>query len=309
MTSHIYTKRLGAIAIVFAAGLFVVACSSTSNPVAPTPTPGAPTVLSVVVTGASTTPGTPFQLTATARLSDATTRDVTGTATWLSSNAIVAKVSASGMVTILGGGEFDVRATYQNTTGSLHLLTAALPVMTVSVSGPATSTLSVQLLATATFSDGSTQDVTDIVHWQSLAPQFATVSAGGYVRIVSAGAVDLLATYQGVTGSIHVMVSVPATYRVSGLITGTAQDGQPIANARVQVFALGAEHVMSDAQGRFTVALPTGSAVIEVTKNGYQTWSTLVDITGDTDLVIVLTATPVSAVNITADLVAIGLVQ
>lgn len=105
----------------------VSACTggmSTSTPPAPT-SPSAPTVAAVSVTGAPATAAAPFQLTATARFSDATTQDVTRTATWQSSDATVVTV-ANGFVTTIASGQADVRATYQGITGVTHV-TVALP--------------------------------------------------------------------------------------------------------------------------------------------------------------------------------------
>jgi hypothetical protein len=103
--------------------------SRASNPTAPT-APGAATVATVAVTSASTA-GASFQLTATARMSDGSARDVTSTAVWVSSNALLAAVSSTGMVTVTGSGELDVRATYQNVTGSMHLSVAKPPLVPV----------------------------------------------------------------------------------------------------------------------------------------------------------------------------------
>ena len=54
-------------------------------------------------------------------MSDGSTRDVTSSAAWESSNPGIAAVSSTGMVTVVGNGELDVRATYQNVMGSMHL--------------------------------------------------------------------------------------------------------------------------------------------------------------------------------------------
>jgi hypothetical protein len=288
MTAHLCMRSQRTFAIVFAAGVFAAACASKANPVAPTPT--APTASAGVVAGASTS-GASFQLTATARMTDDTTRDVTGTATWSSSNSSLATVSSTGMVTVVGGGELDLRATYQNVTGSLHLLTATLPVVTVIVSGPSSSTSSFQLTAVARLSDGSTQDVTRAATWESSGPQWATVTATGFVTIVSAGEVDLRATYQNVVGSLHVVVSPPPVFLLSGVITDAAPNGLAIEGVRVQVFSGVTDHTVSDAQGRFAFRLPVGRAIVEVSKDGYQTWSTEIDFGGDTQLAVALSRT------------------
>lgn len=98
-------------------GMLAVACgSSATNPAAPTPA-GA-TVTAVAVTGASTAPS--FQLTAMARMSDGSAHDVTRNATWESSATHVATVTSTGLVTVVGNGDVDLRATYQGIVGALH---------------------------------------------------------------------------------------------------------------------------------------------------------------------------------------------
>src|SRR4051812_24864217 len=94
------------------------ACSSNSTPTSPTA--ASATVSAVAVTG-STVSKSVVQMTAMATLTDGTTRDVTSSATWTTSNAAIAAVSTSGRVTILGNGEVDVRASYQNVSGSTRL--------------------------------------------------------------------------------------------------------------------------------------------------------------------------------------------
>jgi hypothetical protein len=75
-----------------------------------------------------------FQLAATARMTDNTTRDVTALAQWESSNPSLATVSA-GNVTVLANGEVDVRATYQSVSGSLRLVVMPGTQTRVSLSG------------------------------------------------------------------------------------------------------------------------------------------------------------------------------
>jgi hypothetical protein len=101
--------------------------NSATSPTTPTPTaPAGATVTTVTVTSASAS-ASMFQLTASARFSDGTAREVTTSARWDSSNAAVALVSQSGLVTIVATGDVEVRATYQGVTGSFPLKVAAPP--------------------------------------------------------------------------------------------------------------------------------------------------------------------------------------
>ena len=78
-------------AIAGVAIMTLVACGNDGRPASPT-APSTATVAAVVVTGGSTAAAS-FQLTATARMSDGTARDVTGSAAWESSNPVIAAVS------------------------------------------------------------------------------------------------------------------------------------------------------------------------------------------------------------------------
>jgi hypothetical protein len=254
----------------------------------PSPSPTAPSparVTAVVIASASTSHDS-FQLNATAQMSDGTARDVTRTATWESSNPLLATISSTGMVIVVGSGEVDVRATYQSATGSLHLLVAQLPVTTVIVSGaPSSSSSPFQLTATARLADGSTQDVTLIASWESSNAQLASVSPNGYVRILGNGEVDLRATYHGVTGSAHTNVRLPQTFTLSGVVAEIAPNVRPIAGTRVQI--IGGYHTFSDDHGAFAIpGVSAGRTLIEFSKDGYAISEVDVIIEGDTQLTV-----------------------
>lgn len=91
--------------------------ASCSSPTAPR----MPTVTSVVVTGLPTIAifvGDTYQLVATANLSDGSAQVVTNTASWSSSNTLVAQISSSGLLTAVATGSATARATYQGQSGS-----------------------------------------------------------------------------------------------------------------------------------------------------------------------------------------------
>jgi hypothetical protein len=271
----------------------LAACGSSGGAGSPT-APGA-SVSTVVVTSASTGAAF-FRLTASARMSDGTVRDVTNAATWESSNPLLAAVSSTGMVTVVGSGEVDVRATYQNVTGTLRLSVTTLAVAAVTVSGaPSVASSPFQLTATARFSDGSTPDVTRSATWESSNVQLASVSSSGYVTILGNGAVDLKATYQGVTGAAHVNVSLPGTLTMSGVVAEIAPNIRPLAGVRVQI--VGGDHTLSDDRGAFAIpGVAPGRMLIEFTKDGYQIYETeIVFVDGNTLSVSLYPTPPKSA--------------
>lgn len=100
--------------------------------------------------------------------------------------------------------------------GTSSTSTPATPTPTVTgitITGPSTPTKpddTAQFTATAVLSDGTTQTATTQATWQSSNTTVATVSSSGMVTALAAGETDIRATYQSVTGSMHLTVSDPA---------------------------------------------------------------------------------------------------
>lgn len=87
-----------------------VACSNSTNPSA--------TLQSVVISGTAPVRGASVQFTATATYSDGSTKDVTSTATWATSDSTIATVTALGMVTGVGDGTASITVTYATASAS-----------------------------------------------------------------------------------------------------------------------------------------------------------------------------------------------
>jgi len=180
---------------------------------------GTKTVTSVSVTPATATiaVGATQQFTATASYSDGTTSNVTSSgATWSTSAPAIATISASGLATDVAAGQATMTATYQGKSASAILNATAATVTSVSVS-PTSVNLQVgatqQFTATATYSDGTTGNVTSSgTTWSSSAPSIATINGSGLATAVAAGQATLTATYQGKSGSAALTsTAVPVT--------------------------------------------------------------------------------------------------
>ncbi len=122
-------RNLGWVSIAIAAIIATACAGQNANPAAPTPP--APGATELVVTRASGSDSA-FQLTATATTPDGSAQDVTGAATWASSNPGVAAVSSSGYVTVVGTGDVELQASYAGASGSYHLIANVPPAFTVS---------------------------------------------------------------------------------------------------------------------------------------------------------------------------------
>ncbi len=86
-------------------------------------------------------------------------------------------------------------------------------VASIAVEGPPGAVTSVgeagPFFATASLSDGTSQDVTAEAKWTSSDPSVVTISATGAGRAVGAGQSEVCARYQGVSGCMLVTVTAP----------------------------------------------------------------------------------------------------
>jgi uncharacterized protein YjdB len=152
--------------------------------------------------------GTSTKLTATGSYSDGSTQDVTAMATWSSSDGSVASV-ASGMVSGVGQGTSTISAAVGSISGSTTVTVTSAILTSIAV-GPSAQTIlrtaTLQLMATGTFSDNSTQDLTSAATWSASGTGVASVSSTGHVTGLSGGTSTISATLSGVTGSTSLTV-------------------------------------------------------------------------------------------------------
>ena len=145
--------------------------------------------------------------TATGTYSDGTTADVTTTAIWDSSQKSVATITTTGGVaTTIAAGTTSISATLNGVSGKTDLNVTAL---ILSANGLKITPVSLPLnvgarsnfTVTATFTDGTAQDVTVSSEWTSNATTIATVgntgADKGLVIGVAAGIATITATYGG----------------------------------------------------------------------------------------------------------------
>jgi uncharacterized protein YjdB len=127
---------------------------------------------------------------------------------WQTSNATVATVSATGLVTARAAGSATISATSEGRTGAATVTVTAVPVATVSVE-PAAATVqtggSVQLVATPKDSTGTPLTGRSI-NWTSGNTGVATVSISGRVTGLTAGQAVITATSEGKSGTATVTV-------------------------------------------------------------------------------------------------------
>lgn len=145
------------------------------------------------------------QIQLTAYDQDGNTKDVTEEAQWSSNNSSVAGVY-QGNVTAYSKGKAEITATYASLTVTIDVEVDMIEKIELSekylmmASGE-----SVQLEATATFSDGRTIDITDVAEWKS--SNYSEVDVdNGLVTAVSYGKAYIQAEYAGKSEKIAVEV-------------------------------------------------------------------------------------------------------
>lgn len=138
--------------------------------------------------------------------------------TWQTSQPSVATIDSQGIVTAVGQGVTQVSATYEGVTGTTPVTVGQPALLSITVSPKQSSVPigeSARLTATGSFSDGSTQDLTQSATWSSSVVSIANVNAQGVVVGMGAGVAQLSAVYQGVTGSASVTVGAPALLSIA----------------------------------------------------------------------------------------------
>ncbi len=165
------------------------------------------TALAVAPQNATVAPGVSQQYTATATYGNNTTADVTSSVTWSTTPTNVATVSSKGLVTGVSLGVATIKAQSGSVIASTGVTVTTKAISSIAIA-PLTQTLSlsigpttVQYTATATYSDGSTGDVTSTSTWNSLPSSVATISSTGLATAVAVGTSTVTATANGVTSN------------------------------------------------------------------------------------------------------------
>ena len=141
---------------------------------------------------------------ARAHYSDGTTVDVTASATWSLSAAQVGSVSSIGVVTSVAEGGATVTATFAGVQGSAGFTGSASALSALGIA-PLNVEVGIggaqRFVATGTFSDGTTRNVTAAVSWSSSAPQLAALAEAGLFKTVAQGQTTVTAVAGAITAS------------------------------------------------------------------------------------------------------------
>lgn len=263
----------------------------------------AATLVSVAVTPAtpSIPKGTNQQFKATGTYTDGSEVDLTTSVTWRSSATAVATISSAagtqGLATSVAPGTTTITAVSgtgsASRTGTTTLTVTSAVLQSIAVT-PLSTTVPVgyfqQYVATGSYADGSTKDITEEVSWSVFTDTIATVSntAGtrGRATGVSAGSTSVTATLADQSGSASITVTsvtlssiavTPANDTIGRgetqqfTATGTFSDGSKFDLTRQVAWASSASGVATIDQNGLATAgsnFTVGSTTISATRAG-----------------------------------------
>jgi hypothetical protein len=224
-------------------------------------------VTSILVTPSITTIplGTTEQYDATGIYNDGSVQDLTSTATWSSSSSGVT-ISSSGLATGAVQGSTTIQASYGSVSGSTTLTVGEAALATLWVNPPtatiaAGTTQQYQLIGT--FTDGSTQDLTNSASWLAAPSQIASISTGGLLTAIGSGTAEISATYGLVTTSTELTIGTPSP-TISSISPTSGPPGTPVVITGTNFGSLqGIVSFAGGAQGSIS-SWNTGSAMTTV---------------------------------------------
>jgi len=158
------------------------------------------------------------QFTATAVFNDGSKMDVSDLAVWSSAQSGIATVDGGGLASSKAVGSTSILALYQALSASSTLTVNAAALVSITVAPQSISLTpnhSVQLSATGTYTDGSTQDLTSAVSWLSSPSGIVAISPGGMLTAHALGTATVSASSNTLNASDTVAVVAPTLKSIS----------------------------------------------------------------------------------------------
>jgi uncharacterized protein YjdB len=270
--------------------------------------------------------GSTQQFTATGHYSDSTSKDITSSAQWISSDSSLASVNSSGMVVGSKAGTVTVTATSGTlqSSATLKITAAGANLASIAISPLAASVpvnTSQQFNAVGTYSDGSTSDLTALVTWSSSSTATATINMSGLLAAVAAGSTNVSATFAGVSQSISVAITAPSIVSVTvtpdGLTLGIGINLQFTATANYSdgssqdlssgvTWSSSSPSVTTINNSGLATTVAAGSTTITATAGTFSDTSTVTVVPAHLVSIAVTPATPSIALGTTLQFTAVG---
>jgi hypothetical protein len=207
-----------------------VGCDDAESPTEPTETSTSETVFSLLVPSELTLGvGDSIQIRAVVTLQDQTLQILTTTATWQSSDAGVATVDASGIVTGISAGTSDIVVTYDGVqaTSSITVSTAVSAKTTFlgTVAAPENQSGTLQIVLGDTARVNGTlhtsAGVVDLIGRIDAPTNVVNVAGGGSTFVGTLKGTVLSGSYTGPTGVVGGFSAIDATHTATTAYCGT----------------------------------------------------------------------------------------
>jgi hypothetical protein len=214
-------KPVPILGIALCGSWILVACGGGAN----SPTPPTLQSISVSPQNGTVAAGITQQFSATGHYSDGSSNTMSSV-TWATSNASVAAINSTGLLTAVKQGAVTISATSEGITGNTAVTIGPPNLLSISVS-PQNPTVSAsgtqQFTATGTYSDGSTQTLNGAT-WSSGTATVATISSSGLATGLTAGTTIIQAT-SGNTSGLTTLTVTAASQALSYIAGPTLTSG------------------------------------------------------------------------------------
>ena len=208
------------------------------------------------------------QFAATGTYTDGSTQTLTNSVTWSSSNPADASINGAGLADGLAPGTSNISAALTGITSNVFPITVTgttATLQSIAVTAPSSSLTtgsSETLTATGTFSDGTTQNLTNSANWTSSNSSAVSIAAGALARAAGVGQSVISAAQSGITGS----VTVAATATISGTVSPAASGS----GATVTLGGTATASTIADASGNYSFTiLANGAYTVTPAKSLY----------------------------------------
>src|SRR2546423_1400790 len=213
----------------------------------------APKLVSMTIAPSTPTiaSSTKQQFIATGTFSDNSSQAITGTVTWSSSKPAVATISdtspTKGLATGISAGTTTITATSGSVSATATLSVTAASATSLAITpNPASMTLFVsrQFTATAQFSDGTSQDVSNVATWNSSSVPTASVTTSGVVsaKKVTTSPVTISASFESQSASSPLTITADSLRSISILPSGSIAPGTKASFIATGAFDDGSTH-------------------------------------------------------------------
>jgi len=218
--------------------------------------------------------GTQQQFTAVGNFDDGSTQVLTP-ALWSSSSTSVLTIDQNGLALAVGPGTSTVSVTSGTVSASTSVTVSTATLVSLAIA-PANSSMpddaTKQFSATGTFSDNSTQDITQSVLWSSSTPTVATITNVGLVSSLSTGTTTITAMLGSVNNSTTLTVSNVTLVSIAiSPSNGRVQKGTSLKFTAVGTYSDGSTATLTNVTWRSSknnLANMRGSGILHAKKAG-----------------------------------------